>query len=595
MKKKKVSKVVVSSVLTAAMVMSTLTGCGGKDSGGGANSETGNSGSSDKSETLVVDVFDSQANFQGTQSGWYGDYIKKKFNIELNIIAPNVAGGGDTLFQTRSANGDLGDIIITNLDGDRLKDLVTAGLVLDMTPYIDSCENLKRYQVAIDEATKLAGQDGVWAIPSEVSTLSATIPCDAEEPTVAPSLRWDIYGAVGYPEMNNLEDLLDVLEQMQKKARELEGTDDIYALSLFKDWDGDVMQNTDGIKGLYGYQQLGFCMTKVDGSDIQSVIDNDGIYVQSLEFFHEANQRGLVDPESTTQDFTTMQSKYEQGKVLYSLWPWLGAGVYNTEEHMAEGKGFATATIGDMQCLEYGCMPYGKMGTGIMIGSKADDPARIAEFIDWLYSPEGVEVSSIINSNACGPEGLTWEMKDGEPVLTEFGEQAFVKNDQEMDITDEWGGGSWIDGQSALNYKSVGIVDCDPDTGMCYNYKTWKDYQEKVATPLQEDWSKHNDGALNTISYLSENNKLLVLPGSTYAVPAYDTEVSAIKEQCKQIIVEYSWKMVFAADQAEFDSFLEEMQTTVKGLGYDQVLEVDRKNCEDQNAAFEAAKAVTAE
>lgn len=348
MKKKKVSKVVVSSVLTAAMVMSTLTGCGGKDSSGGANSEAGNSGSSDKSETLVVDVFDSQANFQGTQSGWYGDYIKKKFNIELNIIAPNVAGGGDTLFQTRSANGDLGDIIITNLDGDRLKDLVTAGLVLDMTPYIDSCENLKRYQVAIDEATKLAGQDGVWAIPSEVSTLSATTPCDAEEPTVAPSLRWDIYGAVGYPEMNNLEDLLDVLEQMQKKARELEGTDDIYALSLFKDWDGDVMQNTDGIKGLYGYQQLGFCMTKVDGSDIQSVIDNDGIYVQSLEFFHEANQRGLVDPESTTQDFTTMQSKYEQGKVLYSLWPWLGAGVYNTEEHMAEGKGFATATIGDM-------------------------------------------------------------------------------------------------------------------------------------------------------------------------------------------------------------------------------------------------------
>lgn len=83
-----------------------------------------------------------------------------------------------------------------------------------------------------------------------------------------------------------------------------------------------------------------------------------------------------------------MQSKYEQGKVLYSLWPWLGAGVYNTEEHMAEGKGFATATIGDMQCLEYGCMPYGKMGTGIMIGSKADDPARIAEFTDWLYSPE---------------------------------------------------------------------------------------------------------------------------------------------------------------------------------------------------------------
>lgn len=589
MNKKKVSKV-VASVLAAAMAMSSLAGCG--DKGGNNSSKSG--GSSDGSKTLVLDVFDDQANFQGTQSGWYGDYIKKKFNIELNIIAPNVAGGGDTLFQTRSANGDLGDIIITKLDGDRLKDLVTAGLVLDMTPYLDKCDNLKRYQVAIDEATKLAGQDGVWAIPSEVSTLSATDPCDAQEPTNAPSIRWDIYKEIGYPEMKNMDDFLDVLEKMQEQARKDEGSDDIYALSLFKDWDGEVMQNAAALPCLYGYQQLGFCMTKVDGSDIQSVTDKSGIYVKSLNFIYEANQRGLIDPESTTQDFTTMQTKYKDGKILYSLWPWLGAGVYNTEEHMSEGKGFATATIDDMQCLEYGCMPYGKMGTGIMIGSQAEDPERIAEFIDWLYSPEGVEISSIINSTSCGPEGLTWEMKDGEPVLTEFGEQAFVKNDQEMDITDEWGGGSWIDGQSALNYKSVGLVDCDPDTGMCYNYKTWKDYQEKTATALSTDWSEHNGGALNAISYLSENGKLLVLPGSTYAKPAYDTDISAIQEQCKQIIIEYSWKMAFAKDDAEFNSFLDEMITTVEGLGYDQVLAVDKKNCEDQNAAFEAAKAVTA-
>lgn len=594
MKKGKAGKLLVTSALTAAMAASMLSGCGSKDDAGTTEKASGSNGETNKEETLVVDVFDDQANFQGTQSGWYGDYIKKKFNIELNIIAPNVAGGGDTLFQTRSANGDLGDIIITSLDGDRLKDLVTAGLVMDMTPYMDNCKNLSRYQVAIDEATKLAGQDGVWAIPSEVSTLSATDPCDAVEPTVAPSLRWDVYGEVGYPEMKNLEDLLDTLEKMQAQARKDAGSDDIYALSLFKDWDGDVMQNTDGIKGLYGYQQLGFCMTKVDGSDIQSVTDKDGIYVRSLKFFYEANQRGLVDPESTTQDFTTMQTKYKDGKVLYSLWPWLGAGVYNTDEHMSEGKGFATATIDDMQCLEYGCMPYGKMGTGIMIGSNAEQPERIAEFIDWLYSAEGVEVSSIINSTSCGPEGLTWEMKDGQPTLTDFGVQAFVQNDQEMDITDEWGGGSWIDGQSALNYKSVGLVDCDPATGMCYNYKTWEDYQKKTETALSKDWSEHNGGALNAISYLSENNKLLVLPGSTYAVPAYETDISAIKEQCKQIIVEYSWKMVFAKDEAEFNSFLDEMITTVDGLGYQDVLAVDKQNCEDQNKAFEEAKSVSA-
>ena len=47
-------------------------------------------------EFIVVDVFDSLANFQGIQSGWFAVIVKDKFNMELNIIAPNVSGGGDT-------------------------------------------------------------------------------------------------------------------------------------------------------------------------------------------------------------------------------------------------------------------------------------------------------------------------------------------------------------------------------------------------------------------------------------------------------------------------------------------------------------------
>ncbi len=74
-----------------------------------------------------------------------GRIVKDKFNMELNIIAPNVAGGGDTLFQTRSAAGDLGDLILTNADGGRLQNLVTAGLVMDMTDLLADKENVHRY------------------------------------------------------------------------------------------------------------------------------------------------------------------------------------------------------------------------------------------------------------------------------------------------------------------------------------------------------------------------------------------------------------------------------------------------------------------
>ena len=42
-------------------------------------------------EFITVDVFDAPANFQGIQSGWFAKVVKDRFNMELNIIAPNVA------------------------------------------------------------------------------------------------------------------------------------------------------------------------------------------------------------------------------------------------------------------------------------------------------------------------------------------------------------------------------------------------------------------------------------------------------------------------------------------------------------------------
>lgn len=590
--KNAMKKRAIGAVLTTAMLATSVVGCGdGSSSTTSGASSTETASNSKYPETLTIDVFDSQANFQGIQTGWFAKVVKDKFNIELNIIAPNVAGGGDTLYQTRSANGNLGDLIITNADKSRLKDMVSAGLVLDMTDYIGDCENLNKYMEAIEATSALAEQDGIWAVPSEISNQSPTDPCEASDPTNAPSVRWDLYGQVGYPQMATMEDMLPVLQQMQDAAGQSDSGKDVYAFSLFKDWDGDVMQNAGALCALYGYQPSGFAMEKVDGSDVQSVIDSDGIYVRSLKFLFEANQMGLVDPESTTQNFDTLQTKFKDGGVLYSLWPWLGAGVYNTTEHTTEGKGFATATIDDMKCLSIGSQPYGKVDCTIMVGSQAKDPQRMVDFIDWLYSAEGAQVACPETGGACGPEGLTWEMKDGQPVLTEFGVKAFVDMESDLAVPEEWGGGTWKDGISALNYKVRGIVDTDEETGMCYNYQRWDDYLSRVATKLSEDWSAQNNNADTAITYLKDTDHLLVCPGTNYSTPEYSTDISTIKEQCKSTIVEYSWKMVFANDEDEFNSLLKEMQDTANGLGYEDVLAVDEQNCQDHFAAINEAMA----
>src|SRR5664279_675765 len=41
------------------------------------------------SDEITIDVFDGLANQMGTQPGWFAKIVKDKFNLKLNIIAPN--------------------------------------------------------------------------------------------------------------------------------------------------------------------------------------------------------------------------------------------------------------------------------------------------------------------------------------------------------------------------------------------------------------------------------------------------------------------------------------------------------------------------
>lgn len=572
-------KKIMSVVLCITLLGSVLTGChGAKES----TAENLSSGNSKYKKFITVDVFDGLANYQGMQTGWFAKVVKDKFNMELNIISKNVAGGGETLYQTRTAAGDLGDLIILDTSNGKLNDLVTSGLVMDCTELIKDKDLIKNYGTAIEKMNQYISQEGIWAFPNSISTRPATESAEGLEPTFGPYIRWDYYAQMGYPEIADLDGFLDVLEGMQTFARKKEGNDRIYAISLFKDWDDNMMNNAKQLCCLYGYDELGFVLAKADGSDYSSIIDSDSIYTKVLKFLYEANQRGLVDPDSTTQNFDTMNSKYRKGEILYCPWPWLAQNKFNTQEHKEEGKGYMLATIDDMNIFSFGNCPEGETKTSIAIGSNAEDPQRLADFIDWLYSPEGVELNAQANG-AAGIKGLTWEVgEDGKVTLTEYGKAALPSN--EVDVPEEYGGGNWKDGISTLNFKTINLGDIDPNIGEPYDWQLWKTTIANNVTPLSKDWSDHNN-ASTTMEYLKKNNLIIVAPGSSYTTPEEDSNISTIRGQCKATIIENSWKMIFAKDDSEFSSLLTNMQTTARGLGYEDVLKVDMKNAQDQNAA----------
>lgn len=579
-------KRILSVLLCTTLVVSTLTGCGGKSTTDTAKTqdvkEATDSNNSKYKDFITVDVFDELANYQGIQSGWFAKVVKDKFNMELNIIARNVAGGGETLYQTRSAAGDLGELIVLDNSNGKLNDLVTSGLVMDCSDLMKDKDIIKNYSNAIEIMNKGLNKEGIWAFPNSISSEPATEPSEGLEPTFGPYVRWDYYSQLGYPKMATLEDFLDVLEDMQKLAREKEGNDKIYAISLFKDWDDNMMNNAKQFACFYGYDEIGFVLAKADGSEYSSIIDTDSIYTKVLKFLYEANKRGLVDPDSTTQNFDTLQNKYKEGSVLYCPWPWMAQNKYNTQENKAAGKGYMMATIDDMQIFSYGNCPEGNSQRVIAIGSNAKDPERLADFIDWLYSPEGMQLNGQANG-ASGIEGLTWEKgADGKAVVTEFGETALPSN--EVDVPTEYGGGNWKDGISTLNFKPINLGDIDPNIGEPYDWQLWETTIKNSVTPLSEDWSNQTK-ADTTMNYLKKNNLIIVAPGSSYATPEADSNITTIRGQCKATIIENSWKMIFAKDDSEFSSYLDAMQTTANGLGFDEVLAVDKKNAQDQNDA----------
>ncbi len=577
MRTKKACALLMVPLLGAA----ALSAC---SSGSSANDDTSQAAVSidqdwSKADPITIDVFDGLANYQGIQSGWFAKIVKDKFNMELNIIAPNVAGGGDTLYNTRVAGGNLGDLIITD-KGQKMDDLVDGGLLLDTSKYYDSMTNVSGYDAAVQKLND--GKDGVYAFPTQVSKLQPTDPSEGLDPTFGAYVRWDYYADAGYPDISTLEDLLPVLKEMQDNHPTADNGGKTYALSLFKDWDGNMMNLAKQPTCLYGYDELGFVLAKADGSDYQSILDSDSQYVRALQFYFDANQLGILDPESTTQNYDTLFSKYQNGQVLLSWWPWLGQSAYNTTDNLAAGKGFEMVPIDDQQIFSYGAAVYGSTQV-LAIGSKAKDPARIAAFIDWLYSREGVLASGSQTMGAAGPEGLTWELDGDQPTLTDFGKDALLGGD--ADVPSEWGGGKYADGVSALNVTTVLPIDIDPKTGLQYNYKYWPSVQEITGTALTDDWSATMDDATSTMDYLQKSDQVLVAPGSGFSAPADSSEIESIRNQVKASIVEYSWKMVFAKDQAQFDSLLAELQKTADGLGYSQVLDFDMDNAKAQNDA----------
>ena len=560
------SKKLLSVLLASSMVIgsaSALTGCGSK-----------------KNEVIKLNVYSQLANFSGKQIGWSADILKKKFNVELNIIPE-----GDGVFETRMTSGNLGDIVVWGADNDKYPLAVKNNLlfgweddnVLDeYGPYIkkNMPDALKKNKELTKTITNGAS-DKLYGFGANVALNSK----DHESFFYTWDTRWDLYKKLGYPKIKNLQDYHKMLKNMQKLCPSDDSGNKVYAVSLWPDWDDAMVMYVKAMAtAYYGYDELALGLYDPTNGKHHDALEENGPYLEMLKWFNDLYQDGLIDPDSMTQTYDEMIAKVQNGGTLFSIFNYSGSLGYNTKEHTSAGKLMYCMKPEDASPIVYGMNTQG--GDRVWsIGAKTEYPEKCMEIINYLATPEGRMTMEY------GPKGYTWDYDDQKHAyLTDVG----MKCQKDKNTT--MGGGykgSYHDGELQINNVTWSLDASNPDSdGETYNKESWASYNATPSSDIEKDW--RDKTGCTTINEYMEKGKYTVAPGTSFSKETQDTTLKTTWNQVTTEIKNSSWKAIYAKSDKKFDSVVASMKKSAKKYGYDKCVEWSRNQASRRKALEDA-------
>ena len=560
------SKKLLSVLLASSMVIgsaSALTGCGSK-----------------KNEVIKLNVYSQLANFSGKQIGWSADILKKKFNVELNIIPE-----GDGVFETRMTSGNLGDIVVWGADNDKYPLAVKNNLlfgweddnVLDeYGPYIkkNMPDALKKNKELTKTITNGAS-DKLYGFGANVALNSK----DHESFFYTWDTSWDLYKKLGYPKIKNLQDYHKMLKNMQKLCPSDDSGNKVYAVSLWPDWDDAMVMYVKAMAtAYYGYDELALGLYDPTNGKYHDALEENGPYLEMLKWFNDLYQDGLIDPDSMTQTYDEMIAKVQNGGTLFSIFNYSGSLGYNTKEHTSAGKLMYCMKPEDASPIVYGMNTQG--GDRVWsIGAKTEYPEKCMEIINYLATPEGRMTMEY------GPKGYTWDYDDQKHAyLTDVG----MKCQKDKNTT--MGGGykgSYHDGELQINNVTWSLDASNPDSdGETYNKESWASYNATPSSDIEKDW--RDKTGCTTINEYMEKGKYTVAPGTSFSKETQDTTLKTTWNQVTTEIKNSSWKAIYAKSDKKFDSVVASMKKSAKKYGYDKCVEWSRNQASRRKALEDA-------
>ena len=520
-------------------------------------------------DPIVLNVYSQLANYSGLQGHWSADLLLDKYNVRINIIPDS-----DGTYATRMQSGNLGDIVVWGADGDQYEAAVNQGLLLDWeeddlaqeyAPYIWA-----NYQRAL-ESNRAKNADGkIHGFGHNVALQEGS----HENFFYTWDVRWDLYKQLGYPEVKDLDGLYELFVKMKEICPKDDNGNDTYAVSLWPDWDGNMVMYVKSLAtAYYGWDEFALGLISTETGEFQGCLQEDGMYIEMLRFFNKLYRAGLLDPNSASQTFSAMSEKVKAGGTFWSIFNFGGSSIFNTTENMAAGRYMGTLVPDEGTPIAYGVSVFG--GNRIWsIGADAEYPEVCLALIDWLATPEGSMTMWY------GPKGVTWDYDEqGGAYFTELGKKTSQDSTFDMSGVTVVGprtgkeypqSGTYNDGALQINNTTLTASQRNPDAGVdeTLDKEGWVSVVNGSITPIQQDWCDWAN-ALTFSEYLENHGYKVMLPRGNYKESTRDPELEKKWGQVTTAVKTYSWRAIYAKNDGEFNFHLQQMLQAANSYGYD--------------------------
>lgn len=522
----------------------------------------GEVGTTTSADVPTITLYPRDANLtSGLVGGYKGDYFASRgFNVEVWAYS-------DEKTNAILASGDMPDIMY--IPAKNVDDMIESGMLLNLDDYLDQMPHVQSYDgldTALNYVREYRSNDtgSVYVMPLVVGDNATHYLASDTTERNAVKLNWAAYEAAGCPEITDMDSLLDATEAMLAAMPTAEDGNPMYGTVLNSGSDTSYWACMVMWYRMQGYleQELPYLLEEnmVDGT-VKSILSEDSMYYQGLKWYNSAYKRGLIDPDSISNDRATQKPKVDNG---YTITPsgYLPGWANTYMPYYVPGTKIYynyTNTYGDPNYV-------------IGINAKTENLEACLNFIDMLADPDAY---LWIRS---GPAGEIWDVdENGVATITETGIESAKKYGTGGVFTTSSGeeialwNTPWIvsDGGALTSYTDA---EGNPRANMT---STWTEMLEiSTDNDAVRAWQK-DTGYDTWMDWLNENNAYAdssALDDITTFVSIPDDVMQLTIDSIKDVVTTASWKMVYAESDADFDALWNQMVSDCEGLGAEDII-----------------------